>query len=155
MRFNFFKKVSSLILLHFKILPLGKWISYQWALFKLMKMFYCVLFTVGKSDKIFELLYIRIICHLDRYSRNIKLFWNHLPLTLWYENYICLMLELPFVFLKKKKKRKLGHFSESSLVDLTFGVKDDNLTSRDLMPAHPSPFAQKSLAYVFLEQGSS
>lgn len=58
-------------------------------------------------------------------------------------------------FKKKEKKRKLGHFSESSLVDLTFGVKDDNLTSRDLMPAHPSPFAQKSLAYVFLEQGSS
>lgn len=28
-----------------------------------------VLLTLGKSDKIFELLYIRIICHLDRYSR--------------------------------------------------------------------------------------
>lgn len=62
-----------------------------------------------------------------------------------------------FCFLKKKK-RKLGHFSELSLVNLTFGVKDDNLTLRDLMPAHThthTPFAQKSLAYMFLEQGSS
>lgn len=39
------------------------------------------------------------------------------------------------------------------MVDLTFGVEDDNLTVRDLIPAFP--FAQKSLAYMFLEQGSS
>lgn len=58
------------------------------------------------------------------------------------------MLELSFL-----KKRKLGHFGESSLVDLTFGVENDNLTVRDLIPAFP--FAQKSLAYRFLEQGSS
>lgn len=32
---------------------------------------YYVLFTMGKSDKIFELLYIRTICHLDRYLNNI------------------------------------------------------------------------------------
>lgn len=52
-----------------------------------------------------------------------------------------------------KKTGKLGHFGKSSLVDLTFGVEDDNLTIRDLIPAFP--FAQKSLAYMFLEQGSS
>lgn len=38
------------------------------------------------------------------------------------------------------------------MVDLTFGVEDDNLTVRDLIPAFP--FAQKNLAYM-LEQGSS
>lgn len=92
----------------------------------LMKRFCYVLLTLDKSDKIFELLYVRIIGHLD----SLEIASNTLKSSAswWHENCIC----MSFFF----KEKKTCHFSES-LVDLTFWVKDENLILRGLISASP------------------